>query len=90
LQKELGDTETRISQARRFYNANVREFNSMTEQFPTVLIANTFGFGPQTYFGIDNPEAYEPVAVKFGSPEPKSQTIKLNSTITVDEKEKTS
>ncbi|HEY9775400.1 MAG TPA: LemA family protein [Planktothrix sp.] len=88
LQKELGDTETRISQARRFYNANVKEFNSMTEQFPTVLVANTFGFHPQTYFGIDNADAYEPVAVKFasGKPEEKPQTIKLNSTI--EEKEK--
>ena len=88
LQKELGDTETRISQARRFYNANVREFNSMTEQFPTVLIANTFGFKSQTYFGIDNPDAFEPVPVKFGKAEEKPQTIKLNSTISVEDKEK--
>jgi len=87
LQQELTDTETRISQARRFYNANVREFNSMTETFPTVLIANSFGFKPQAYFGIEDPAAFEPVAVKFNSSQPQQeapQTLKLN----VEEKEK--
>jgi LemA protein len=87
LQKELSDTETKISQARRFYNANVREFNSATETFPNVLIANSFGFKPQTYFGIDDAAAFEPVAIKFGNSQPQQeapQVLKLN----VEEKEK--
>lgn len=85
LQKELGDTETRISQARRFYNANVREINSMIESFPTVLIASGFGFKEQNYFGIDNPDAFEPVAVNFENKIESAPTIKLVST---EEKEK--
>src|SRR4051794_19115414 len=35
LQSQLADTETRISQSRRFYNANVREMNTATMTFPT-------------------------------------------------------
>jgi len=66
LQRELGDTETRISQARRFYNANVREMNTACETFPSVVIANNTGFKPQPYFGIDDPAAFEPVKVGFG------------------------
>ena len=85
LQKELGDTETRISQARRFYNANVREINSTIESFPTVLIAAGFGFKEQNYFGIDNPDAFEPVAVSFENKIESAPTIKLVST---EEKEK--
>lgn len=67
LQKELGETETRISQARRFYNANVREMNTAVETFPSVLVAGPFGFKPQTYFGIEDPAAFEPVRVSFSS-----------------------
>lgn len=83
LQRELGDTETRISQARRFYNATVREFNTTVESFPTIMIANLFGFHGQTYFGIDNADAYEPVKVSFGNERPQTietpQTIKLKT-----------
>ena len=65
LQEQLGETETRISQARRFYNANVREMNTAVESFPSSLIASNFGFRPEQYFEIDEPAARGPVAVKF-------------------------
>jgi LemA protein len=65
LQAQLGETETRISQARRFYNANVREMNTAIESFPSSLIASNFGFRPEQYFEIDEPAARGPVAVKF-------------------------
>ncbi len=83
LQRELGDTETRISQARRFYNANVKEFNTAVESFPNSLIAGTFGFYPQPYFGLDNPDAAEPVSVNFGSlrKEDEGERIKLQSKV---------
>ncbi|CAN5607739.1 LemA family protein [soil metagenome] len=65
LQKELSETETRISQSRRFYNANVREMNTATMTFPTSLFAQFFGFKSQDYFEIEDPVQREVVAVKI-------------------------
>jgi len=39
LQRELSDSEDRIAAARRFYNANVREFNTLLASFPSRLVA---------------------------------------------------
>jgi len=39
LQQELSLTEDRIAAARRFYNANVRDFNAMLQSFPASLLA---------------------------------------------------
>lgn len=83
LQSELSETETRISQARRFYNANVRDFNATVESFPNVFFAPSLGFTAQAYFGIDNPDASEPVAVKFGSP--SSQSISLKTATPIEQ-----
>ncbi len=38
LQRELADTEDRIAAARRFYNANVRDLNTMLQSFPSSII----------------------------------------------------
>jgi LemA protein len=65
LQNELGETENRISQARRFYNANVRELNTACESFPSGMVAGAFGFHSEQYFGIDDDAARNPVSVKF-------------------------
>jgi LemA protein len=54
LQKELAITEDRIAAARRFYNGNVRDMNTLCESFPTNLIAGTFGFEPVTFFELTN------------------------------------
>lgn len=43
LQEELVNTEDRIAAARRFYNANVREFNTIRESFPSSLVAGKYG-----------------------------------------------
>ncbi len=52
LQKELSETEDRIAAARRFYNANVRELNIKTEQFPSNIVAIIHGFRKREYFQI--------------------------------------
>ncbi|HED53681.1 MAG TPA: LemA family protein [Phycisphaerales bacterium] len=52
LQKELSLTEDRIAASRRFYNANVREFNQLRGTFPTNLIAGAFNFEPQSFFEL--------------------------------------
>lgn len=66
LQKELVDTEDKIQAARRFYNANVRDFNTATETFPTNFVAKRFNFQKRPLFDIDEkgPEG-QPVQIKF-------------------------
>jgi LemA protein len=53
LQSELANTEDRLQTARRFYNANVRQYNQRVQQFPSTLIASTFHFAPEEYFEVD-------------------------------------
>ena len=65
LQRELADTENKIQASRRFYNANVRDLNIRIEQFPTNLIAGSFGFAKREFFEAETPEEREPVKVKF-------------------------
>ncbi len=65
LQDELTDTEDKIQAARRFYNGNVRDFNTAIQVFPTNLIASAFGFKPQEMFDVDNPAGREAVKVQF-------------------------
>ncbi|PQV63984.1 LemA protein [Abditibacterium utsteinense] len=64
LQAQLEETENRLGQSRRFYNANVRELNTATETFPSVLIANSMGFKREAYFESEE-NARGPVAVQF-------------------------
>jgi LemA protein len=54
LQQELANTEDRIAAARRFYNGNVREMNTLVMTFPSNLVAGMFKFGPQTFFELDS------------------------------------
>lgn len=65
LQQELTDTENKIQAARRFYNANVMEYNTAIEVFPTNLIAGTFGFTKEEFFEIESEDERGPVSVKF-------------------------
>jgi len=51
LQRELANTEDRIAAARRFYNANVRDYNTTIEQFPSSLLAGDNV--PARYFEVD-------------------------------------
>ena len=44
LQHELTNTEDRIAAARRFYNGNVRAYNTRVATFPSNLVAAMFGF----------------------------------------------
>lgn len=65
LQKQLQDTEDKISMSRRFYNTSVRDLNTATEVFPSNVIAQVFGFSKKEYFELDNDAARAPVEVKF-------------------------
>ncbi|MFA5126906.1 MAG: LemA family protein [Patescibacteria group bacterium] len=65
LQDEISDTENKIQAARRFYNGQVRDFNTKIQVFPTNIFANMLGFKNYDFFGIDNPAEKENVQVKF-------------------------
>jgi LemA protein len=65
LQEELRDAEDKIQAARRFYNANVRDYNIAVEVFPKNIIASIFGFKKRELFDIDNPEERENIKVQF-------------------------
>ncbi len=65
LQRELSDTENKIQASRRFYNGNVRDFNTKLEIFPTNIIGNILGFKSREYFEIEDEKERENVKVKF-------------------------
>jgi LemA protein len=52
LQRNLTEIEDHVQNARRYYNAVVRDFNVATQQFPSVLVARAFAFHPAEFFGL--------------------------------------
>lgn len=66
LQEELALTEDRIQAARRFYNANVRDYRNTTRAFPGLLFARLYAFGEGEYFQID-PLKVDPPRVEMGA-----------------------
>lgn len=66
LQRELSDTENKIQAARRFYNTNVRDYNTATQTFPSNIVANMFNFTAREFFELEEGSAAaEPVEVSF-------------------------
>ncbi|MDD2646683.1 MAG: LemA family protein [Patescibacteria group bacterium] len=67
LQRELVDAEDKIQAARRFYNSNVRDFNTKIEIFPNRIVAGWLKFTSRDFFelGENDAAAKEPVKVKF-------------------------
>jgi len=65
LQDELTDTENKIQAARRFYNGNIRDYNTKLQVFPTNLIANSLGFKQKDFFELEDEKERENVEVKF-------------------------
>jgi LemA protein len=66
LQKQLTETEDRIAAGRRFYNANVRVYNTKVESVPSNIIANMFHFEKATYFEVNDPTVRQAPNVSFG------------------------
>ncbi|MCM1294263.1 MAG: LemA family protein [Muribaculaceae bacterium] len=64
LQRELTDTENKIQATRQFYNTTVMALNTQIEQFPSNIVARTFGIQPEKLFEIDAAERTAP-QVKF-------------------------
>lgn len=64
LQRELTDTEDKIQASRRFYNGNVRDFNTKIEVFPTNILAGMLNFVKREFFQAAEGEK-ENVKVEF-------------------------
>ena len=65
LSRQLAETEDRIANSRRYYNAIVGQYNTKTEAFPSNIFASTFGFQKGGYFQVDDPAVRENVKVDF-------------------------
>lgn len=64
LQNSLNIVEDDLQNARRYYNATVRNLNTVVDSFPSNLIARQFGFAKREFFEIDDAEK-ENVKVTF-------------------------
>jgi LemA protein len=67
LQQSLSSIEDSIQNARRYYNAVVRDFNTKIAQFPSNILAGMFNFKPREFFEISAPAEREAPKVSFGS-----------------------
>lgn len=66
LQSDLAEIEDQIQLARRYYNGAVRDYNVMTEQVPSNLIAQWFAFTRAEYFEIEEAGDRAVPKVSFG------------------------
>lgn len=64
LQGTLGQIEDAIQNARRYYNAVVRDLNTRIQQFPSNIVASMFGFANREFFEIPEEDRAVP-KVKF-------------------------
>src|SRR5712692_10400594 len=67
LQASLGEIEDAIQNARRYFNAVVRDLNTSIQTFPSNLVAGVFQFRPHAYFELDRPDERQVPQVSFGS-----------------------
>jgi len=70
LQNTLNQIEDTLQNARRYYNAVVRDFNTRIAQFPTNLVASMGNFKPREFFEISAPAEREVPKVSFGTTTP--------------------
>ena len=64
LQSTLAQIEDAVQNARRYYNAVVRDLNTRIQQFPSNIIAGMFGFKTREFFEVPDTEKAVP-QVKF-------------------------
>ena len=65
LQKSLSEIEEALQNARRYYNAVVRDLNIAVQSFPANLLAGALGFQPRAFFEIESVTERQPAPVKF-------------------------
>ncbi|MGI9181386.1 MAG: LemA family protein [Longimicrobiaceae bacterium] len=60
LQDSLGSIEEAVQNARRYYNAVVRDYNTRIHTVPSNVVAGAFGFQPREFFEIATAEREAP------------------------------
>jgi LemA protein len=65
LQNSLQEVEDAIQNARRYYNAVVRDYNTKIQSFPGNVFAGMFGFQAKQFFELTAPAEREAPQVKF-------------------------
>lgn len=65
LNNQLQRTEEDIANARKYYNAVVKNYNNKIQMFPSNIVASMFNFKRQTMYAIENSEERENVKVEF-------------------------
>jgi LemA protein len=68
LQNSLSQIEDTVQNARRYYNAVVRDLNTKIQQFPTNIFANLLGFKPREFFEVTATAEREAPKVSFSAP----------------------
>jgi LemA protein len=67
LQQQLSQIEDTIQNARRYYNAVVRDLNTKIAEFPSNIIAGMFNFQTRQFFEITDAVQREAPKVSFGA-----------------------
>jgi len=67
LQEELTSTENKIAFARQNYNDSVLFYNNKIQMFPSNIIATTFNFVKEEFFGVEDAAEKAAPKVSFTS-----------------------
>lgn len=67
LQSELSEIEGELQNARRYYNATVRDLNTRIQSFPNVLIARPLGFTEEEFYTDADASIQVAPKVQFGA-----------------------
>ena len=65
LNAQLKTTEEDIANARKYYNAVVKQYNNLTQMFPSSIVASMFRFEKREMFTVDDSSQREAVKVEF-------------------------
>ena len=65
LQRSLNEIEADLQQARRYYNATVRELNTKVRQFPSNIVAGAARIRAREFFEIEAAAEREAPQVRF-------------------------
>jgi LemA protein len=68
LQSSLSEIEDTVQNARRYYNAVVRDLNIKIQQFPTNMAAGMLGFRTREFFELTAATEREAPKVSFNTP----------------------
>ncbi len=64
LMDKVTEIEEKIAYSRRFYNANVKDYNTQVAMFPSNIVAGVFNFSSEQFFAANEAER-EDIKVSF-------------------------